>query len=125
MLISKPQGFGAVEDQCLRPFRPIFLKLSRSWIPYFSEESYSFSPSVRATKRAQQLSLNTFTAVRNISKIRSTAKIRATPSAGKPRPFKTTIIDIKEAEGTPATPIEATKVKERAKSCVDKGKGIP
>ena len=78
---------------------------------------------------AAQLSPNTLTAVRDISKSRSTTKTIPTPVAmidwGKPTACNMTRIATKLAEGIPATPIEVSKAMITTVDCVTHDISIP
>lgn len=60
------------------------------------------SPSVLAITTAPQLSLQTLVAVRNMSGMRSTARISPTPSSGSPTAVRMMVIITSPAVGTPA-----------------------
>ena len=74
---------------------------------------------------APQESLNTFTAVRVMSRIRSTAKIRPMPSAGRPMAARMMAMATRLAAGIPATPIEVSSAISTTVNCAVKPSSIP
>ena len=74
---------------------------------------------------AQQLSLNTFTAVRIISRILSVTSSKPMPSKGKPTAVRITVIATRLAEGMPATPIEVSSAISTMVNCTPMVKSKP
>ena len=88
-------------------------------------QTLRISPSVFAIVTVPQVSLNTFTVVRHISRNGSTASINPTPSRGKPTAVRTTEIITSPAIGIPAAPIEARSAVNTTIICCRKLISIP
>src|ERR1043166_5336264 len=85
----------------------------------------SHSLSVRATYTAAVRSPHTLIVVRHMSRIRSTPRMMAIPSAGTPTVASTTIRSGSEPPGTPAAPTAVMTLKTRTTTCVPRSSDTP